>query len=176
MLERPLAGEYGSHFEPYVEKVPDVDLAVLLESQIEECIQLLSGISEEQSKFRYAEGKWSLKEVLGHIADTERIMSYRLLRIARGDKTPLPGFEENLFVAHSQADTRSMNDLLQDFAAVRIATLSLFRQLDDEAWMRVGNASGHDTTARAIAYIIAGHAIHHMGIMKDRYLSAIQDQ
>lgn len=175
MLERPLAGEYGSHFEPYIKKVPDVDLTVLLESQIEEFIQLLSGGSEEQAKFRYAEGKWSLKEVLGHIADTERIMSYRLLRIARGDKTPLPGFEENLFVAHAQADARSMNDLLQDFAAVRIATLSLFRQLDDEAWMRVGNTSGYDITARATAYVIAGHAIHHMGIMKDRYLSPIQD-
>lgn len=170
MLERPQNGEYGSHFEPYIEKVPDVDLASLLESQIEEFIQLLSGISEEQAKFRYAEGKWSLKEVLGHVADTERIMSYRLLRVARGDKTPLPGFEENLFVAHSKANSRSINDLLQDFAAVRIATLSLFRQLDDEAWTRVGSVSGHDCSATALAYIIAGHAIHHIGIVQERYL------
>lgn len=176
MLKSPLAGEYGSYFKTYVEKVPNVDLPSLLELQIEEYTRLLSGVSEVHSKFRYAEGKWSLREVLGHVADTERIMSYRLLRVARGDQTPIPGFEENLFVAHAQADARSIDELLQDFAAVRIATLSLFRQLDDEAWMRVGNVSGHDTSARAIAYIIAGHAIHHIEIMRERYLAATQDK
>ncbi|GIP51798.1 MULTISPECIES: DinB family protein [Paenibacillus] len=170
MLEKPQAGEYAVHFEPYIQKVPEDNLPSLLEKQVDEVIQRLGQITEEQGSYRYAEGKWSLKEVLGHISDTERIMSYRLLRIARGDTTPLPGFEENLFVSHAHADRQTVNALLQDFAAVRIATLSLIRQLDDEAWARIGTFSDHPGSARALAYIIAGHSIHHFDIIEERYL------
>lgn len=170
MLEKPQAGEYATHFEPYIQKVPEGNLPSLLEKQVDEVIQRLGQITEEQGSYRYAEGKWSLKEVLGHISDTERIMSYRLLRIARGDTTPLPGFEENLFVSHAHADRQTVNALLQDFAAVRIATLSLIRQLDDEAWARIGTFSDHPGSARALAYIIAGHSIHHFDIIEERYL------
>lgn len=172
MLEKPQAGEYAAHFEPYIQKVPEGNLSSLLEKQVDEVIQRLGQITEEQGSYRYAEGKWSLKEVLGHISDTERIMSYRLLRIARGDTTPLPGFEENLFVTHAHADRQTVNALLQDFAAVRIATLSLIRQLDDEAWARIGTFSDHPGSARALAYIIAGHSIHHFNIIEERYLQS----
>ncbi|WP_410768103.1 DinB family protein [Fontibacillus sp. BL9] len=170
MLEKPQTGEYATHFETYIQKVPEGNLPSLLEKQVDEVIRLLGNLSEEDGAYRYAEGKWSLKEVLGHISDTERIMSYRLLRIARGDTTPLPGFEENLFVSHAHSDRLSVNELLQDFAAVRIATLSLIRQLDDEAWERIGTFSDNPGSARALAYIIAGHAIHHFAIIQERYL------
>ncbi len=172
MLEKPEVGEYGDHFEPYIQEVPEGNLPSLLEKQVEDVIQRLGQITEEQGSYRYAEGKWSLKEVLGHISDTERIMSYRLLRIARGDKTPLPGFEENLFVSHAHADRQTLSGLLQDFAAVRIATLSLIRQLDDEAWLRIGTFSDHPGSARALAYIIAGHSIHHFNVIEERYLQS----
>ncbi|RCX22982.1 DinB family protein [Fontibacillus phaseoli] len=170
MLKKPQAGEYATHFETYIQKVPEGNLSSLLEKQVDEIIQLLGNLSEEDGAYRYAEGKWSLKEVLGHISDTERVMSYRLLRIARGDTTPLPGFEENLFVGHAKADRLTVNELLQDFAAVRIATLSLIRQLDDDAWERTGTCSEHPCSALALAYIIAGHAIHHVAILQERYL------
>lgn len=170
MLKKPQAGEFAEYFSPYVELVPEGDLLLQLEQQVDEVIALLGQITEEQAVYRYAEGKWSLKEVLGHVADTERVMSYRLLRIARGDTTPLPGFDESLFVSHSNANARSVNELLQDFAAVRIATVSLMRQLDDPAWERRGVFSDHPGSARALAYIIAGHSIHHLNIVKERYL------
>lgn len=171
MVERPQAGEYADYFDTYIRKVPEGNLSSLLEKQVDDVISLLGNLSEEQGMYRYAEGKWTLKEVLGHISDTERIMSYRLLRIARGDTTPLPGFEEGLFVDHAHADRHTMNGLLQDFAAVRIATLSLIRQLDNEAWERIGTFSGNPGSARALAYIIAGHALHHFDIIRERYLN-----
>lgn len=172
MLTRPQQGEYAVYFTPYIQSVPEGDVLAYLEKQVDEVIALLGGISEEEGAYRYAEGKWSLKEVLGHVSDTERIMSYRLLRIARGDTTPLPGFSENDFVSHANFDHATVNELLQDFAAVRIATLSLVRKLDDEAWSRVGTFSDNPASARAVAYVIAGHATHHLNIIKDRYLKS----
>lgn len=172
MPTRPLEGEYADHFKPYIQLVPEGDVLAYLEKQVDEVIALLGAITEEQGAYRYAEGKWSLKEVLGHVSDTERIMSYRLLRIARGDKTPLPGFDENDFISVANFDQYTVNELLQDFAAVRIATLSLVRKLDEEAWARVGTFSGNPGSARALAYIVAGHATHHLNIIKERYLNS----
>lgn len=170
MLTRPLEGEFLSHFHVYIARVPDGDLLNLLQQQPEQAIQELGEITNEQADFRYAEGKWSLKEVLGHIADTERIMGYRLLRIARGDTTPLPGFEEELFVSNGQFDLRSVTELLQDFSVVRKSTLSLVQHLDDSAWVRMGTASGGPISTRSLAYIIYGHALHHFKIIRERYL------
>ncbi|MEF2964621.1 DinB family protein [Paenibacillus sp. M1] len=170
MLKRPEIGEIASHFQAYIQEVPDEDLEALLEKQVDEVIGLMGNLTEEQAAYRYAEGKWSLKQVLGHITDTERIFSYRLLCIARGDKTPLPGFEEGLYAVNSPADRMTLNELLQDFAAVRISTLSLFRQLQDEEWERVGTFSGNPGSAKVLAYLIAGHSIHHLRIIRERYL------
>lgn len=169
-LSKPQIGEYPEHFEEYIREVPESQLLSLLELQPEEAMLKLGTLSEEAGKYKYAEGKWSLKEVLGHITDTERVMSYRLLRIARGDKTPLPGFSEELFVSHANFDRLSIIQLLKDFSTVRNATLTLARQLDDEAWQRTGTACGETISSKALAYIIAGHAKHHFRIIRERYL------
>lgn len=170
MLSRPNANEYPHYFESYINKVPEGELRAFLGQQIEDAWSQLSNLSEEQGCFRYAEGKWSAKEVLGHITDTERIMSYRLLRIARGDTTPLPGFNEELFVSHANFDSRTVEDLFDEFTIVRTATLSLMNHLSDEAWLRMGAFSGEQGSARALAYIIAGHALHHFNVIRERYL------
>jgi len=169
-LSKPQPEEYLEHFEPYIREVPEGELISLLELQPEEAMLKLGALSNEAGNYKYAEGKWSLKEVLGHITDTERVMSYRLLRIARGDQTPLPGFNEELFVNHANFERLSIQQLLKDFITVRNSTLSLVRQLDGEAWQRVGTASGGPVSSRALAYIIAGHAIHHFRIIRERYL------
>lgn len=169
-LSKPQLGEYPEHFEEYIREVPESQLLSLLELQPEEAMLKLGTLSEEAGNYKYDEGKWSLKEVLGHINDTERVMSYRLLRIARGDKTPLPGFSEELFVSHANFDRLSIIQLLKDFSTVRNATLTLARQLDDEAWQRTGTASGELISSRALAYLIAGHAKHHFRIIRERYL------
>lgn len=172
MLIKPQPGEYGEHFEPYINRVPDGDLLAILEAQTKLLREEWAGVSEAQANYRYAEGKWSVKEVLGHMADTERIMSYRLLRIARGDTTPLPGFDEELFARHAGFDRLTLEELLRGFEIVREATLALARQLDDPAWARTGTAAGEPASARAFAYIIAGHAEHHARILRERYTQA----
>lgn len=170
MLIRPTIGEYAEYFEPYIQLVPEGEVVSLLQAQPELAVRQLGHCTEEQGDFRYAEGKWSLKEVLGHITDTERVMSYRLLRIARGDTTPLPSFEESLFVSNAHFGRFTISALLGDFATVRQSTLALVRQLEDDAWLRIGNASDKNVSARALAYIMAGHANHHFNIIRERYL------
>lgn len=170
MLVRPNANEYPHYFESYINEVPEGELSAFLEQQIEEARSQFGNLSEELGRFRYAEGKWSIKEVLGHITDTERIMSYRLLRIARGDTTPLPAFSEELFVNNANFDNRTIQDLLDEFAIVRSSTLYLMSHLSDEAWLRIGTFSGQQGSARALAFIMAGHALHHFNVIRDRYL------
>lgn len=172
MRQRPDTGEYAAYFMPYINLVPEGDLLQILKRQSEELSELLQGVSEEQAGYRYAPGKWSLKEVLGHIADTERVMSYRLLRVARGDATPLPGFDENLFVSGAAFDRIPLQALLEDFKRVREATLSLLSTLPEEAWTRRGVINNTETTARALAYILAGHELHHRKVIEERYLAS----
>ncbi|MDQ1147597.1 putative damage-inducible protein DinB [Bacillus sp. SORGH_AS 510] len=172
MLQRPLTSEYPEYYVPYVDLVPEGDLLTILNEDLNSTIALFEGISNEEGHFRYATDKWSIKEVLGHMTDTERIMSYRLLRIGRGDQTALAGFNENEFVEGSQINNQSINDILEDFVATRKATITLIKNMPVEAWSYKGNANNTEVTARAIGYIIAGHAIHHKKIIKERYLSA----
>lgn len=170
MLKRPSKSEYPNYYVPYVDLVPEADLVQLLEENLQKTIALFEGISEEDSLHRYAKGKWSIKEVLGHIADTERIMSYRLLRVARGDQTPLAGFDENDYVQAAQSNNLSLKTILEDFKVVRKATISLIKNLPENTWANIGNANGTEITTRAIAYIIAGHQMHHCKIVEERYL------
>lgn len=170
-MERPLNEEYSAHFESYVRLVPDGNVIDLLAERQGETGTLIGELTEEQGDYRYAPGKWSLKEVIGHLTDTERIMSYRLLRIARGDRTPLAGFDENEFVKGASFSLRSLPELLEEYVAVRRATLTLLRGLTEEAWVRTGIANGSETSARALAYIIAGHELHHLQIIRERYLA-----
>ncbi|MEX2414590.1 MAG: DinB family protein [Paenibacillaceae bacterium] len=173
MIHRPAATEYSSYFAKYIERVASDDLLHELEIQLNETTDLLADLSEEQTSFRYAQGKWSVKEVVGHMVDTERIMSYRALRIARGDVTPLPGFDENAYVSHSNFSVRSLQSLLQDFSIVRQATLNLLDQLPAHAWPRVGVVSNNEITVRALGFIIAGHELHHRNVIIERYIGAL---
>ncbi|MFS0779481.1 DinB family protein [Neobacillus sp. 3P2-tot-E-2] len=170
MFQRPEKNEYPDYYVPYVDLVPESDLVELLKVNLEKTVSLFEGISEEVSLKSYAPGKWSIKEVLGHITDTERIMSYRLLRVGRGDQTPLAGFEENQYVQAAQTNNLSVKTILEDFKAVRNATITLIQNLPTEAWENKGNANGMEITTRSIAYIIAGHQMHHCKIIEERYL------
>jgi uncharacterized damage-inducible protein DinB len=170
MLKRPAENEYPEYYLPYINLVPQEDLLQILQENLQEVVNLFEGISEEKAHYRYAPGKWSVKELLGHITDTERIMCYRLLRVGRGDQTPLAGFNENDYVQGAQTNNLSMEAILEDFKAVRNATITLIQNLPAAAWANKGNANGLEITTRAIAFIIAGHQIHHCKIVEDRYL------
>ncbi len=170
---RPQPGEFAPYYDRYISLVPGNDvLAALaaLEDQRRQMLLLLSGRSEADGDLRYAPDKWSLKEVLGHINDTERIMSYRALRISRGDQTPIEGFEQDDYVRNGPFARTPLADLIEDYIAVRRATVSLFRDLDEAAWTRRGVAANNEVTVRALAFIIAGHELHHRRILEEKYL------
>jgi len=167
---RPQPGEYAPYYDRYISLVPGSDVLAALEDQRRQMLLLLSGRTESDGDLRYAPEKWSLKEVLGHISDTERIMSYRALRISRGDATPLEGFEQDDYVRNGPFARRPLADLIEDYIAVRRATISLFRNLDEAAWTRRGVASKNEVTVRALAFIIAGHELHHRKILEEKYL------
>jgi hypothetical protein len=168
---RPDRSEYAEHYAKYVQLVGDGDVKKTLQSQMEQTLATLRAVTPEQSLNRYAEGKWSIREVVGHIIDAERIFAYRALRFARNDQTPLPGFEQDGYIAPGRFDERSWGNLLEELEAVRRGTLLLFGGFDEAAWQRHGVASGAGITVRALAYVIAGHELHHMKIVRERYLT-----
>ena len=170
MIARPDPSEYAPYYELYVSEVPPGDVVEALSRGIEETTRLLKGLSEEKAAFSYATGKWSVKEILGHLSDTERVYAYRALRFARNDVTELPGFDQDGFVEHAGFDARALIDILEEFRAVRAASVALFRSMTPEMFARGGTASGFQFTVRAIPYILAGHEIHHVGVIKQRYL------
>ena len=170
MTERPSPEEFAPYYARYIDLVPEGDLVETLELQMSQTMALLAPVPEERAGFRYAEGKWSLAEVLGHINDTERIMACRALRIARGDRTPLPGFDQDPYVTTSPAGHMRIRALEEEFAAVRHATITLLEHLDEAAWLRRGTASDKEVSVRALAWIIAGHERHHTNILRERYL------
>ena len=170
---RPATGEYASFYETYVSKVKGSDILGILEAQRLQTAQLFAAHSERDGNFRYAPDKWTVKEVIGHLSDSERIFAYRALRIARGDQTPLSGFEQDDYVKTGGFGERSLADLAEEFAQVRSATVALLRPLTGEAWTRRGSANKNEVTVRALAYIIAGHELHHREILKERYFPAI---
>jgi hypothetical protein len=167
---RPQPGEYAPYYDRYISLVLGNDILAALDEQRRQMLLLLSGRPEADGDLRYAPGKWSLKEVLGHLNDTERIMGYRTLRISRGDQTPIEGFEQDDYVRNSPFARRPLADLIEDYIAVRRATISLFRNLDEAAWSRRGVANKNEITVRALAYVIAGHELHHRGIVEEKYL------
>ncbi len=171
--KRPQQGDYALHYEKYVALVPSGDFLEILLDQQRDLVRLLSPLTEEQAEFRYAPGKWSVKEVLGHISDTERIFAYRLLRIARGDQTPLASFEQEGYIQKGNFSARKLADLLDEFSTVREATISLVRSLDDAAWLRRGTASQKEVSVLALAFVIAGHQRHHCVLLEERYLPAL---
>ena len=166
---RPEADEIPAHFVGYIQRVSELDPVTVCAAQIEETASVLHGLSDDAAMYRYARGKWSVKEVVGHLADVERIMAYRALRIARGDETPLPGFDENAYVPIAKFDARSLADLVGELRTTRAATLALLRTFDTDAWRRRGTASGKPVSVRALAFIIPGHERHHLDILRTRY-------
>lgn len=170
LASRPDADEYLAYYARYIEQVPDGDVLETLERQLEEMVALVDRFGEARGAHRYAEGKWSVKEVLGHIADAERIFTYRALCAARGETAALPAFDENAYVANANFDARTLNSLLGELTAIRRATLALFRSLDSATLARRVVASGAPVSARALAWIIAGHERHHLTLLRERYL------
>lgn len=158
------------YFHRYIQLVPEQDALKYLQNNLDKSMGFLSSISEEQSLFSYAPGKWTIKEVLGHMIDTERVFAYRAMRIARNDKTNLPGFEENDYVAAAHFNQTKWADLLQQFKNLRITTIDLFASFDEAAMQREGSANNAPTNVKALMFITAGHEMHHLGVLKERYL------
>jgi len=169
MIPRPAPSEYAPHYAGYVNRVSEGEVLDQLARQIEETRALLRDLPPSRAVHRYATGKWSVAEVVGHIADAERIFAYRALRIARGDATPLAPFDENAYTPAGSFDRRTLTDLVDELTAVRQATLALFRGMPGEAFERTGIASGRTVSVRALAFIIAGHELHHVAILRERY-------
>jgi hypothetical protein len=170
-VTRPQPGEYAPYYDRYISLVPGGDILETLDQQRRQTMLLLCGRDDEDGDFRYAPDKWSANEVLGHVCDTERIFAYRALRISRADATPLAGFEQDDYVRNGPFAQRPLADLVEDFIAVRRATLSLLRNLDEAVWMRRGIANKNEVSVRALAYIIAGHELHHRRILEEKYFA-----
>lgn len=164
MLHRPEAHEYDPYFSIYINLVPD-DVILFLHRQLEE-ITTFANLAEEQGHQRYAPGKWNVKKVLGHISDSERVMSYWLLSVARGDVTKLPGYNQNIFASSGSFNDLTIAELAADFQASRGATFSLLTTINNAAWLRSGSVVHKEVTARALLYIIAGHTQHHLNMIR----------
>jgi hypothetical protein len=171
-VARPQVGEYAPYYDRYISLIQGEDILSTLDQQRGQTMLLLCGRDDDEGDFRYAPEKWSAKEVLGHVCDTERIFAYRALRISRADATPLEGFEQDDYVRNGPFAQRPLADLVEDFIAVRRATLSLLRNLDEAAWARRGVANKNEVSVRALAYIIAGHELHHRRILEEKYFAA----
>ena len=169
-IPRPGADESSQYYHSYISQVPGENIGTYLAEQFPELERSLSRLDDAVARSAYAPGKWSIKEVLGHLMDTERIFTYRLLRIARGDATPLPGFDENAFVPAGKFDERALGELLDELRAVRTGTIALVQGVPGEAWSRRGKASDAVVSARALAYIVVGHFTHHARVLRERYL------
>ena len=171
-IGQPQADEYAPYYGKYISLVQQDDILSALEQQRRDTVLLLSCRTEQEGNFSYAPGKWTAKEVIGHICDSERIFAYRALRFARADQTPLAGFEQDDYVRNGFFARASMSDVTEDFIAVRRATVSLLRSLDEPAWLRRGVANSSEVSVRALAYIIAGHELHHRRILEEKYFAA----
>jgi uncharacterized damage-inducible protein DinB len=168
-MQRPTDTEYATFYARYVGLVPESDILAVLEPQVEEIRRLLAPVSAEKEVYRYAEGKWSIRQVLGHLVDGERIFGYRAFCISRGEQAALPSFDENQYVAGARSDGVSLRELVDELALVRQANLAVLRRLDAREWAQVGTASGKPVSVRALAWVMAGHPRHHVEVLRERY-------
>lgn len=169
MTERPPQTEYAPFYAGYVALVPETDILAVLEGQVDAIRRLLTPVPDEKETYRYAEGKWSLRQVLGHLVDGERVFGYRAFCFSRGEKAALPSFDENQYVVAARADSISLAELLEELALVRQGNLVVLRRLEAREWAQVGTASGKPVSVRALAWIMAGHPRHHMNVLRERY-------
>lgn len=168
-IPRPEGNEFAEFYRGYVAEAGEGDLRALLAAQPQELRRLAGGLSDDAALHRYAAGKWSIKEVIGHLNDAERVFSYRLFRIGRGDASPLAGFDENSYVAAADFDRRPLAALLDELEILRRGTLAVIEPIAGEAWAHLGTANGYPVSARALPHIIAGHFNHHVKILRERY-------
>ena len=169
-MDRPQPNEYPEYYKHYLELVKSPNVMKALKDQVMDIQAIIAEIPEDKENHAYAEGKWTIKEVIGHIIDTERILGYRAMRFARKDKTMLPGFDENEFVANANFNERTLYELGHEFAIAREANLAMFKTFGDEQSVQIGNANGQQVSVRAIVFMIAGHAAHHMHVIRLKYL------
>ncbi len=169
---RPVEGEFLPYYGQYIDKVPNGDVVETLRSQVAGTLALVRSLSEADGDKRYAPDKWSVKEVIGHVIDGERVFVYRALRFARADPTPVPGFDENTFGKNAPYSHVSLADIASELEHVRAATVHFFANLEEQAFSRRGSANGAEISVRALAYILAGHEIHHVGVLRTKYLAA----
>ncbi len=170
MIGRPQVTEAAPHYFTYISQVKGDDPVSTIESQLDEAIAAFRGITEEKSLYRYAPEKWSIRQVLNHVTDTERAFAFRALWFARGFDSPLPGYDQNIAAAGAEADRISWADHVEEFRGVRLSTISFFKNMPAEAWGRTGIASDNPFTVRALAFIIPGHVTHHVSLLRQRYL------
>ena len=170
MIGRPRETEAAHYYFPYIDRVPGDDALAVIERQLEESLALFAGISGEKSLHRYAPEKWTIRQLLNHVTDTERAFAFRALWFARGFATPLPGFDQNIAAAGAAADSIAWSAHVEEFRQVRLSTISLYRNMPEEGWTRSGIASDNLVTVRALAFIVAGHLAHHVAILRERYL------
>jgi hypothetical protein len=171
-MSRPEKNEYAEYYETYVSLVEETDIVSALRNQLAEFENLFAGIAEEKGAYAYAEGKWSIRELIGHLIDGERVFAYRAFRISRADRTPLASFEQDDYIKFGNFNNRSLAGLIEEFSLLRKANNILFENLLAEAWSRTGTASDAEVSVRALAYIMVGHVRHHLNILKERYLNA----
>lgn len=169
MIERPGSGEYADFYAGYISALPTGDILEILDRQKDQLRHLAATVAPDRETFRYAPGKWSVREVVGHMIDGERVFSYRSLRFSRGDETPLPGFDENFYVAHARFDSRPLQSLVEELVLLRSANVLFLRELAPEDLARVGVANAHPVSVRALAFIMAGHVHHHFKVLRERY-------
>lgn len=170
MIPRPQTNETAEYYFGYINRVPDGDILATLEKQLDSTLKTLRGVSEEKSLYRYAPGKWSIREMFNHVNDAERVFASRAFWFARGFDTPLPSFDQDASVASAHADDFAWAHHLEEFSTIRQATLSFFRNMPADAWPRRGTASGNPFTVNALAYVIAGHVNHHLAVLQEKYL------
>jgi hypothetical protein len=170
-ISRPEPSEFAPYYERYISLVPGDDILGALDSQRRQMLLLLCDKEDSDGDFRYAPDKWSAKEVLGHVCDTERIFAYRAFRISRGDRTPIEGFEQDDYVRYGPFANGPLAEVIEDYIAVRRATITLLRNLDEVAWTRRGIANKNEVSVRAIAYTLAGHELHHRRILEEKYFA-----
>lgn len=169
--QRPTTDEYDEYYERYIGKVPDGNIIDILKEQFESSLELYTRIPDALENYRYAPEKWSLKQVVGHIIDAEWVFTYRALRFARGDQTPLPGMDQDVFMAGANFDARSFESVTAEYKYLRSANITLFESFDETILDRTGNAGGADFTVRALLWLTAGHERHHIKVLKERYLN-----
>jgi DinB family protein len=169
-MNRPLESEYAPYYQAYVAHVSEEEILPVLRSQLDALDVLLNRVTPERETYRYADGKWSIREIVGHLIDGERVFGYRAFCIARGENQDLPGFEQDDYIAAAHYDSIDLEDLLSELRLLRLANLAFMRNLDESEWAKVGTANTNQVSVRAIAFIMAGHLRHHMSVLRERYL------